>query len=136
MLMEARQRRYLAHDGLHQVSERLDWGSMAVLLLAAAALIVFGAAVSSGQSTASQVYEGVVTDTHCGAKHSPAVNQSAGDCTRMCVHGGEQFALVDGENTYVLEGDIYAFKRVAGERVKVTGQLTGNKISVASLLAQ
>jgi hypothetical protein len=83
----------------------------------------------------SQAYEGIITDTHCGAKHSAAVGLSAGDCTRACVHSGEHFALVDGDKTYALEGDQAALKRVAGERVKILGTLTGSVISVASVVS-
>jgi hypothetical protein len=78
-------------------------------------------------------YEGIVTDTHCGAKHSAAVGLSAADCTRACVHSGESFALVDGEKTYRLKGEEAALKRVAGERVKLAGTLTDNTISVGSV---
>jgi len=80
-----------------------------------------------------QSYEGIITDTHCGAKHSAAVGMAAADCTRVCVHSGERFALVDGDKTYTLEGESAALKRVAGQRVKVTGTLNGNTIAVASV---
>ena len=81
-----------------------------------------------------QTYDGIITDTRCGAKHSATVGMSAADCTRSCVHSGEGFALVDGETTYRLKGDQAALKRVAGERVKVVGRLDGNTISVASVV--
>jgi hypothetical protein len=81
----------------------------------------------------SQSYEGIVSDTRCGAKHSAKLGLSAGDCTRVCVHSGENFALVDGDKLYVLEGEGPALKRVAGERVKVVGTLSGNTISVSSV---
>ncbi|MFZ0419634.1 MAG: hypothetical protein WAM04_16160 [Candidatus Sulfotelmatobacter sp.] len=81
----------------------------------------------------SQNYEGMLTDTHCGAKHSAAVGMSAADCTRACVHSGEHFALVDGEKAYILEGDEAALKRMAGQRVKIVGTLTGGTISVSSV---
>ena len=80
-------------------------------------------------------YEGIVTDTHCGAKHSAAVGLSAADCTRACVHSGETFALVDGEKTYRLKGEEAALKRVSGQRVKLAGTLTDNTISVGSVSA-
>jgi uncharacterized low-complexity protein len=88
-----------------------------------------------GQTSAAQTqaYEGIVTDTRCGAKHSPAVGLAAADCTRVCVHRGDSFALVDGDKTYTLEGESAALKRVAGERVRITGMLNGNVISVASV---
>ncbi|MGA7167957.1 MAG: hypothetical protein WBX08_02320 [Candidatus Sulfotelmatobacter sp.] len=88
------------------------------------------AQISTAQT---QLYEGVITDTRCGAKHSAAVGLAAADCTRVCVHRGDSFALVDGEKTYTLQGQQAALKRVAGERVKIFGTLNGNTISVASV---
>jgi len=81
----------------------------------------------------SQSYQGMLTDTRCGAKHSATIGMTASDCTRACVHGGEQFALVDGDTVYVLEGDAAALKHVAGQRVRIVGTLVGHKISVASV---
>jgi uncharacterized low-complexity protein len=81
----------------------------------------------------TQAYEGIITDTRCGAKHSPAVGLAAAACTRVCVHRGDSFALVDGDKTYTLEGESAALKRVAGERVRIIGLLNGNVISVASV---
>ena len=80
-----------------------------------------------------QSYEGIVTDTHCGAKHSAAVGMAAADCTRLCVHSGESFALVDGDKSYKLNGQMATLKRLAGVRVKVLGTLSGNTIAVASV---
>jgi hypothetical protein len=91
------------------------------------------AAQTAGLQT--QSYEGIITDTHCGAKHSAAVGLSAADCTRACVHSGETFALVDGDKTYALKGEDAALKRAAGQRVKILGTLTDNTISVASVVA-
>ena len=79
-------------------------------------------------------YEGVVTDTHCGAKHSAAIGDTAADCTRRCMRAGEQFLLVDGESSYLLEGDPQVLKQAAGLRVKITGTLSGGKISVTSVV--
>jgi hypothetical protein len=90
-------------------------------------------AMASSQTAEAQPYEGVVTDTHCGARHSPDGALSAADCTRSCVHAGQHFALVDGDKVYVLEGDAQLLKRAAGERVTVTGTLNDNTISVASV---
>lgn len=81
----------------------------------------------------TQTYEGVVTDTHCGAKHTPAIPESAGDCARACVHSGEHFALVNGDKMYVLEGENQLLNHAAGERVTLTGTLNGNTISVTSV---
>jgi hypothetical protein len=118
-------------------------GTMAcALALLIATLGAFAGAASgatepaqAGSSSAIRphVYEGLITDTRCGAKHSAAIGKTAANCARVCVHGGAQFALVDGEAIYPLDGDLVALKRVAGQRVRIVGTLSGNKISVASV---
>jgi hypothetical protein len=85
------------------------------------------------QAAAEESYEGVVTCSQCGAKHSSKIGLSAADCTRACVHGGAHFALVDGEKIYQLEGDLAVLKKVAGQRVQVVGVISGNTIHVSSL---
>lgn len=86
-------------------------------------------------SSAAQTYEGMISDTHCGAKHKAAIAKSAGDCARVCVHGGAQFALIDGEKAYALDGDLALLKRIAGERARIIGSLNGNTITVSSIVA-
>jgi hypothetical protein len=113
-----------------------------VLALVIATLGAFAGAASgatepgqagSSASIGPHTYNGMITDAHCGAKHSAAIGKAAADCVRVCVHGGEQFALIDGEAIYLLDGDLVALKKVAGERVRIVGTLSGNKISVASV---
>ncbi|MFZ0815204.1 MAG: DUF5818 domain-containing protein [Candidatus Sulfotelmatobacter sp.] len=104
-----------------------------VLAILIAALGVAAVAEQSDQHL--QTYEGVVTDTHCGAKHSAAIGKTAADCARACVHGGAEFALVDGDTIYRLEGDQMLFKRVAGQRVRVVGTLSGDRLTVTSISA-
>ena len=84
-------------------------------------------------SVSEQTYEGMVTDTRCGAKHSASIAENAADCTRVCIHAGEHFALVDGDNVYILRGDTEVLKRAAGQRVTIAGTLNGDKISVVSV---
>jgi hypothetical protein len=121
-------------------------GTVCVLaVLAVAPAIVGGGAARTVQSATvpsvspqapSQSYEGVITDTHCNAKHSTAIGMTASDCTRTCVHAGEHFALVDGESVYTLQGEPELLKKLAGQRVKIVGTLNGSQISVASVLAE
>jgi len=94
-----------------------------------------GRQAQSSSAIQTQSYEGMITDTHCGAKHSAALGMAAAECTRTCVHGGEQFALVDGDSVYVLEGHVEALKRTAGQRARIVGILNGNKISVSGVAA-
>jgi len=81
-------------------------------------------------------YVGMVTCSRCKAKHSPAMGQTADVCVRVCVHGGAHFALVNAESVYLLEGDMGALKKVAGQRVRVTGNLKGDTIRVESVMTQ
>jgi hypothetical protein len=87
-------------------------------------------------TTQSQTFEGMVTCSKCGAKHSAAIGRNAADCTRGCVRTGASFALIDGEKIYMLDGDLMAIKKVAGERARLVGALQGNTIQVASVTAE
>jgi hypothetical protein len=112
---------------------------LALLLatLGAAASVAGGgeSSQSSDASSTEQTYEGLVTDTHCGAKHKASIAKSAADCARVCVHGGAQFALIDGEKAYALDGDLALLKRLAGQRARIVGSLNGNTITVSSVAA-
>jgi hypothetical protein len=80
-----------------------------------------------------QSYEGVVTCTRCGARHQTAIGKAPGDCALVCVHGGARFALVDGDKTYLLAGDLAGLRRIAGQRARIMGTLDGNTITVDSV---
>jgi hypothetical protein len=114
---------------------------LALLIATLGAAAAAGAAGSeSGQPSPAptmklRTYEGMITDTRCGARHSAAIGRTAADCTRVCIHAGEQFVLVDGDTIYLLEGELAGLKLVAGQRARVVGTLNGNKISVASVEA-
>lgn len=81
-----------------------------------------------------QTYDGMVTCTRCGAKHSATIARNASDCARICVHGGAQFALLDGDAVYILKGDLDEVKKVAGQRARITGAINGNKIEVSKVV--
>jgi hypothetical protein len=83
-----------------------------------------------------QTYEGMVTCSRCGAKHAPSISKNASDCVRICVHDGSSFALIDGNDVYLLEGDWEQVKKVAGQRAEITGSLSGHTIEVSSVAAQ
>jgi len=115
---------------------------LALALVILAPGTVLGGAETSPPTQASepsagpgrqQTYEGMVTDSRCWAKHQSSIGKTATDCTRACVHAGSQFALVDGDNTYLLEGHPLELKRAAGLRSTITGTLRGNTIMVSSV---
>ena len=75
----------------------------------------------SPRPSAVQLMRAWVTDTQSGAKHSAAIGKAAVDCSRSCVHGSAQFALVDGGTIYELAGDLTVLKRTLNDsRLSVT----------------
>ena len=85
--------------------------------------------------TETQTYDGMVTDSHCGAKHSTAIGRTATDCAIICVRAGSQFVLIDGDTRYLLDGDPVTLKQVAGQRARIIGTLNGKTISVEAVTA-
>lgn len=77
---------------------------------------------------------GTVTDTMCGKKHMMA-GKGAAECTRECMkHKGDwTYALVVGDKVYSLAGDTKKFDTLAGQQVKVTGEVSGNKVAVQAI---
>ncbi len=89
----------------------------------------------SRPANTQRTFEGMVTCSSCGAKHPASLNRPATVCVRMCVHAGGNFALVEDESLYLLDGDREALKKVAGQRARITGMLSGHTIKVSSILA-
>jgi hypothetical protein len=78
-------------------------------------------------------FTGVISDSICKGKHDRSTNQSAFACTEVCLKKGAQYVLVDGEHVYALKGATEYLDKFAGERVTITGSLSGETIQVASV---
>jgi hypothetical protein len=98
---------------------------MKKITLLAFALLVFGSLSFAGNKTIT----GVVSDSHCGAKHSTAGNA---ECIEHCVTGGATYILVSNGKVYQLDSQD-KFKGLGGKEVTVTGKLKGDSIAVASV---
>ena len=88
------------------------------------------------QTNAQRSFDGMITCSSCGAKHPASLNRPATVCVRVCVHAGANFALVDDDTLYLLDGDREALKKVAGQRAHIIGVLHGHTIKVTSALAE
>ena len=100
---------------------------------AAVVLIIF-AFLTLSSFAATQTFTGTITDTMCGKKHmSPG--KSDADCTRECMKlkGDWTYGLVVGSSVYHLTGDNKQFATVAGQRVTVEGEATGETIAVRTI---
>jgi hypothetical protein len=98
------------------------------LVLLGMAFLVLGCMAWAG---GGKTFTGVVSDSHCGAKHSTA-SAAAAKCVSHCVEMGADYVLVSGGKVYKLDNQS-EFKKYAGESVKVTGVLDGDSIRVESV---
>ena len=94
-------------------------------------LLIFGClALAADKST----FNGVVSDSHCGAKHSSASDAATG-CVKGCVKGGASYVLVTSDGKVYQLDNQDKFKDYAGKSVKVTGTANNDSISVDSVEA-
>jgi hypothetical protein len=108
------------------------------LLIASLGTVGGAAAQVLGKQASSQAaetisYDGMVTCSRCGARHRAELGRTAADCARICVRTGARLALVDGDKTYLLDGDMSLFRTVVGQRAHVAGSVSGNTIRVSSV---
>jgi len=80
----------------------------------------------------SVTFNGMITDSHCGARHLKSSHQNSSDCARACVRKGASYILLDGDRRYRLTGGDDVLERLAGQRAVVTGTRHGNTVVVNS----
>ncbi len=80
-------------------------------------------------------FTGMITDSHCGARHMRNSHQNAAECARECFRRGASYVLVDGEQRYTLIGGEASLGKLAGERANVIGTRQGDAILVDSAAA-
>jgi len=97
--------------------------------------LLLGASLSfAGTGKAgTRTFVGNISDSMCGLKHMMP-GQSDKDCTLECVKAGSKYVLAD-----VVNGKVYQLsdqkkpEEFAGQKVKVTGTLKGDMISVSAI---
>jgi len=98
-----------------------------VFLVAGALLLVASLIWAADTST----WTGVVSDSHCGLKHSKASAQAAA-CVEKCVAGGGKYVLVSGGKLYQVKPQD-KFKGLGGKAVTVKGRIEGDTITADSV---
>ena len=78
------------------------------------------------------LFTGMITDSHCGARHMRNSHMNSTECVRACYRKGASYVLIDGEKRYVLIGGDGQVSKLAGERANVTGTRQGDSILVDS----
>ena len=92
-------------------------------------LLVFAFACLS--LAAAKSFTGTVSDSNCGAKHAKS-SAAAAECVEKCVSSGGKYVLVSKGKVYQVD-DQDKFKGMGGKSVKVSGTLSGDTITVASV---
>ena len=77
-------------------------------------------------------FTGMITDSHCRARHMRNSHLSTAECAKECVRTGATYILVDGDRHYILIGGEQSLFKLAGERANIIGTLQGDAILVNS----
>jgi len=81
-----------------------------------------------------KTFVGNIGDSMCGSKHTMP-GKSAKECTLECIKEGSKYILVGSKGKIYQLSDQKKLEPSAGAKVKVTGTLTGDTITVASITA-
>jgi len=81
---------------------------------------------------AGAAFTGMITDSHCGARHLRRSNMTSAECARSCFRKGASYVLIDGNRRYTLIGGEGSLDKLVGERAKVIGTLQDGAIVVDS----
>ena len=107
-----------------------------ILLVLGMVLVTPLSGVAQKTQPAEKTLIGYVSDNHCGLKHMAGMGDDK-SCTLMCVKKGK-FVLADRDHKRVYQLDKTGQEKArefAGQKVKVTGQLTGKIIRVTAIEA-
>jgi hypothetical protein len=100
---------------------------------------IFAALLLAAPAAAEQTFTGQISDSLCKAKHEEAAEgqgkMADHDCTVACVKGGSKYILLgaDGKVYDIANQDFKDLEKMAGQKVKMTGDLKGNAISVSKI---
>lgn len=120
--------------------KRLLVGSIMTMMLVAASLAsISGIARGSNNSrTADTTIVGYISDAMCGSgKHMSGMGDDT-SCTLACVKQGSKFILADRDHKRVYQLDKAGqdkAREFAGQKVKVTGKISGRTIRVTNIEA-
>jgi hypothetical protein len=111
---------------------------LCALAVAVLTLYVAQAFRPASSASAQQTWTGVISDNSCRGKHEAGgeagLPEGDGPCTLACIRGGSKFVLVsDGKLYLIAKQDDPALVTHAGEKVRVTGALQGDVLTVASI---
>ncbi len=109
---------------------------MLMVIVIAVVLVTPLSGVAQKTQRAEKTLIGYVSDNHCGLKHMAGMGDDK-SCTLMCVKNGK-FVLADRDHKRVYKLDKTGQEKArefAGQKVKVTGRVSGKTIKVSAIEA-
>ena len=86
---------------------------------------------------ADKTLNGTISDSMCGMKHPAGEHgqkESDADCTKACVEKGAKYVFVSSGKVYQISNQDFAtLKDHAGEKVALTGEMSGDSITVSKI---
>lgn len=106
-----------------------------VVYLALAVFLCASLSLAVPKKAGPKTFLGNISDSMCGLKHMMP-GESDKDCTLECVKAGSKYVLADPAAGKVYQlSDQKKPEAFAGQKVKVTGTLKGDAITVTSIAA-
>ncbi len=90
---------------------------------------------TKAKTAAAKTIVGYISDSSCGLSHMAGMDEK--DCTLMCAKNGK-FVLADRDHKLVYQLDRVGQERArefAGQKVRITGRITGKTIRVTAIEA-
>src|SRR5438128_5915594 len=87
---------------------------------------------------AEQTWVGEISDSACEMKHSSGAENvptpPAKECVANCIRGGSKYVIVSGDHVFqVANQDAKGLADLAGSKVKITGELKGDVVTVSKI---
>jgi hypothetical protein len=88
---------------------------------------------------AEQTWVGEISDSACGAHHESGTENvpppPAKECVENCLRGGSKYVFVgpEGKVFPIANQSVAGLKENAGAKVKITGELKGESITVSKV---
>ena len=96
--------------------------------------LLLAASIGLAAPGAAKTFVGSIGDSMCGAKHMMP-GESDKDCTLGCIKEGSKYILIGPNGKLYQLTDQKTPEKFAGAKVKVTGTLSGDTITVTSIVA-
>jgi hypothetical protein len=93
-------------------------------------------ATAAAPAAPAETMTGKISDTHCGAKHTPPEGKKLSDreCTEMCVKGGAKYVFESKGKIYqIADQKDKALATHAGHTVLLTGDVKGDTVTVSKI---